>query len=293
MSCEQSDVDALSDIDETGKCILDDIYNQPDPRPYFSTLRQLKYFIPQRAKPTFLKVLDAYRKSKGTSNPKLVDLGCSYGINAALLKYGFDMGELYDLYDTIEAENMNRRELIERDRKIFNDDNAKNPIEVVGVDVASKAAAYAENTAIVDDAIVADFETQSLNAQHHQVLDDADLIISTGCIGYISEKTIEKVVDASDDHEPWMAHFVLRMFSFEPIKEALAEKGYVTARGTQPVPQREFASDLEREQVLDRLVDMGVDPSGFETEGSFYADLFVSRPLADTRLVPSSVLIST
>lgn len=203
------------------------------------------------------------------------------------------MGELYDLYDTIEAENMNRRELIERDRKIFNDDNAKNPIEVVGVDVASKAAAYAENTAIVDDAIVADFETQSLNAQHHQVLDDADLIISTGCIGYISEKTIEKVVDASDDHEPWMAHFVLRMFSFEPIKEALAEKGYVTARGTQPVPQREFASDLEREQVLDRLVDMGVDPSGFETEGSFYADLFVSRPLADTRLVPSSVLIST
>ena len=293
MSSEQNCADVLSDIDETGKCVLDDIYNQPDPRLYFSTLRRLNYFIPQHAKPTFLKVLDAYRKSKGTQSPKLVDLGCSYGINAALLKYGMDMGELYDLYGTSEAENMDRRELIERDRRIFDDDNASNPIEVVGIDVASKAAAYAENAAIVDDTIVADFETQNLNVQHHQVLDDADLIVSTGCVGYISEKTIEKVVDASDDHEPWMAHFVLRMFSFEPIKEALAEKGYVTARGTYPVPQREFASHLEREQVLDRLVDMGVDPSGFEAEGSFYADLYVSRPLRDTRAVPSSALIPT
>ena len=293
MSCQQKNVDALSDIDETGKCILDDIYNQPDPRPYFTTLKQLNYFIPQLAKPIFLRLLHAYRKSKGAPSPKLVDLGCSYGINAALLKYGLDMGQLYDLYGTTEAENMDRRELIERDRKIFDDDNAKNSIEVVGVDVAAKAAAYAENTEIIDDTIIADFETQSLNARHHQILDDADMIISTGCVGYISEKTIEKLIDASEDCEPWMAHFVLRMFSFEPIKEALAEKGYVTARGTHPIPQREFVSELECEQVLERLAGMGIDPSGFETEGSFYADLYVSRPLTDTNLVPSSALIST
>lgn len=59
------------------------------------------------------------------------------------------------------------------------------------------------------------------------------------------------------------------------------------------MPQREFVTDLKRKQVLDPLIDMGVDPSGFETEGSFFADLFVSRPRTHTNTVPSSVLIST
>ncbi len=284
---------ALSqNLDDTGKCVLDQIYNCPDPRPYFSELRKLEYLIPQHAKPAFLNVLDAYKESKGVTSTKLIDLGCSYGVNAALLKYDMDMQELYELYGTPQAENLDRQELIQRDRKIFTQDDTDDPIEVIGVDVAQQAASYATEAEIIDDKIVADLEQENLSLRHQDSLDDADLVISTGCIGYISEKTIEKVIEASNSQLPWMAHFVLRMFSFEPIKEALAEKGYVTAKGTNAVRQRKFASKQEQEQVLERLIDMGVDPSGFETEDWFYADLYVSRPLADTTLVPSSELIS-
>lgn len=90
--------------------------------------------------------------------------------------------------------------------------------------MASEATAYAENTAIVDDTIVADFETQDLSGKHHQVLDDADLTISTGCIGYIPEKTIEKMVDASDDHKPWMAHLSYECSPLSQSKKLVRKK---------------------------------------------------------------------
>ena len=252
----------------------------------------MDYLIPQLAKPAFLNVMEAYKETKGVASAKLVDLGCSYGINAALLKYDMDLQELYDLYGTARVEDLDRRELIERDRKIFNEHAEDNSLEIVGVDAAPKAVAYAEEVEIIDETVVGDFEQESFSAKQQDCLDDTDLVISTGCVGYISEKTIEKVVAASHSRQPWMAHYVLRMFSFEPIKDALAELGYVTAKGTQAVRQRKFASKLEQEQVLDRLIDMGLDPSGFETEGWYYADLYVARPVADTSLVPSSDLIS-
>lgn len=89
-----------------------------------------------------------------------------------------------------------------------------------------------------------------------------------------------------------MAHFVLRMFPFEPIQQALSERGYVTARGHGSYRQRRFASDDEREQVLDRLVDMGIDPSGYEADGWYYANFFLSRPVGDVDLISSRELIS-
>ncbi len=283
---------AMHDLDETGKVVLDNIYNEPDPRAYFSTLRELDYKIPQLAKPKFQSVLQAYRQVKGTIDTKIIDLGCSYGVNAALLKCDMEMGDLYGLYDEDTHDEMDRSSLIARDRKIFCEASRDDHLEIVGVDIAPQAAAYAEEVAIMDDTVVADLEHGALSTKHRETLSDADLVISTGCIGYITERTIGKVIDANEASPPWMAHFVLRMFSFEPIQQALSERGYVTARGQGTYRQRRFASDDEREQVLDRLVDMGIDSSGYEADGWYYADFFLSRPVDDTDLLSSRELIS-
>jgi carnitine O-acetyltransferase len=283
---------AMHDLDETGKVVLDNIYNEPDPRAYFSTLRELDYKIPQLAKPKFQSVLQAYRQVKGTIDTKIIDLGCSYGVNAALLKCDMEMGDLYGLYDEDTRDEMDRSSLIARDRKIFCEASRDDHLEIVGVDIAPQAAAYAEEVAIMDDTVVADLEHGALSTKHREALSDADLVISTGCIGYITERTIGKVLDANEASPPWMAHFVLRMFPFEPIQQALSERGYVTARGQGTYRQRRFASDDEREQVLDRLVDMGIDSSGYEADGWYYADFFLSRPVDDTDLLSSRELIS-
>lgn len=64
-----------------------------------------------------------------------------------------------------------------------------------------------------------------------------------------------------------MAHFVLRMFPFDPVAETLAAAGYETVRADGLFQQRKFATREEQALVLDRLSHVGVDPSGLETEG--------------------------
>jgi carnitine O-acetyltransferase len=75
-----------------------------------------------------------------------------------------------------------------------------------------------------------------------------------------------------------MAHFVLRMFPFEPIEASLARLGYETVRLDGVFKQRRFASAQEQSLVLETLSRVGVDPGGLESEGWLYAQLYVSRP---------------
>src|SRR5690606_2364223 len=137
-------------LDKTGKIELKEIYNCPDPRKYFSTLGQLEYIIPQAAKPFFNKVFACYRNAKDSPRLKIVDLGTSYGINAALLKYGLDLQDLYHLYGSEKAQRLSHGELVERDRRLFRNANADPNLEIVGVDVADRAVAYAENVHVLD-----------------------------------------------------------------------------------------------------------------------------------------------
>ncbi|HEX2312296.1 MAG TPA: class I SAM-dependent methyltransferase [Thermomonospora sp.] len=264
--------------DTTGKISLDHIYTQPDPRPYFGTLRGLDYRIPQLAKPHFAALIDEYRETTGTAIPTVLDIGCSYGINAALLKCDATMDELYDRYDGGDADTQLRSTLLARDRAFVSVRNHRRGPRVIGLDTSGPALSYALAAGFLDDAVHADLEANDPTERQRGQLAEADLVISTGCIGYVGERTIGRIVDAHGERRPWMAHFVLRMFPFEPVAERLAEAGYETVRLDRLFRQRRFATEEEQAQVLDTLADVGVDPRGLETEGWFYAQLHLSRP---------------
>jgi carnitine O-acetyltransferase len=114
------------------------------------------------------------------------------------------------------------------------------------------------------------------------VLDDADLVISTGCIGYVGESTFKSILDVNAPNKPWMVHFVLRMFPFAEIQETLDGYGYATEKvKDRTFLQRRFASEEEQEHVLERLSALGIDPGGRESEGWYHAEAFISRPLGE------------
>ena len=102
-------------LDQTGKIVLDHIYNEPDPRPYFSTLQALDYSIPGEAAPVFRRVIDALRAGGEAGSVNLIDLGCSYGVNAAILKHGLSMGDLYDRYAGGETAGLDHDALVARE----------------------------------------------------------------------------------------------------------------------------------------------------------------------------------
>ena len=275
------------EYDEIGKIDLTNIYDRPDPRSYYTTLRRLKYMIPETAKPVFQNVIDAYRSIRNKRKVRIVDVGCSYGINDAMLKGDLEMDQLYSLYTAEGTKTARKDQLLARDRSFMNDVVKDEDLEVVGLDASASAIKYAVEAKLLDDGVAADLETAPPSPEVAAVLDDTDLVISTGCIGYVGEDTLKNLIDVNAPRKPWMVHFVLRMFPFEGIQRVLGPMGYVTEKiRDQTFLQRRFASQDERSHVLQRLDELGIDPTGLESEGWYHAEAFISRPAEERSHLP-------
>jgi hypothetical protein len=278
--------DAFDALDDTGKVSLDHLYLQDDPRPYFRVLRDLDYRIPQLARPYFAKLLEEHREATAVDVPTVLDVGCSYGVNGGLLRCDVTLDDLYDRYADADRAGLSRDELVAQDRRLARSACDLDRVRIVGLDASAPALSYAADAGFVDATLNADLENGGPTPAQRAELGRADLVISTGCIGYVTERTIRRIADASvaaGRPLPWMAHFVLRMFSYAPVAESLSELGYDTVRLDGVFEQRRFASDAERSGVLEGLVAAGVDPAGLEAEGWLYAELFISVPTDPTK----------
>ncbi|MFF0488255.1 class I SAM-dependent methyltransferase [Nocardia sp. NPDC004068] len=254
-------------LHSTGKASFDDIYDRPDPAAYYRRMAELDYVIPELAKPHFQRLID---ERDATT---VLDLGCSYGVNAALLRFDTTVADLAEHYRTGDTDAR-----IARDRDRLAAGDRRPDVRFVGVDASAPALDYAVAAGLLHDAVHADLETDDPTESQRRVLASADLIVSTGCIGYITDRTLLRVVRAHGSRLPWMAHFVLRMFDFEPIARRLAELGYRVERRPGTFRQRRFASEGEQARVLNTLSDKGIDPTGLEADGWLHAELFVCMP---------------
>lgn len=187
-------------LDASGKVSLDHIYTAPDPRTYFQVLRPLGYCVPQLAKPYFDKLVKEYRETEQVAVPRVLDIGCSYGINAALLKYDATMDELYARYDGSGPGT--RAGLLERDRDLSRSRSPAQALRFTGLDASAEALAYAHEAGFLDDTVNADLEAGDPTPAQRDLLAGTDLVISTGCIGYVTERTLTRVVDAQDGRLP-------------------------------------------------------------------------------------------
>lgn len=276
-------VNTQQEYDDTGKVVFDDYYNQPDPRAYFTTLRDLDYRIAGEAQPVMRKALEAVRSHRSLDTVKVADLGASYGINAALLKCEIELNDLNHLYSDPAIADISREELLQRDRRFYAEHDCDSSVETVGIDPAGNAIGYGVDVGLLDHGITTNLEEEPLKRDDVAALRGTDLVMSTGCIGYVTETSIEKLLEATAKERPWMAHSVLRMFTFEPYKELLRERGYVTERMEGTLLQRQFANDAERAHVIDNLQEMGLDSEGMESEGWYHANVFLSRPVEDAQ----------
>jgi SAM-dependent methyltransferase len=260
----------------TGKASFDDIYDRPDPRAYYARMSDLDYRIPELAKPFFQQQIREFRASARVAVPTVLDIGCSYGVNAALLRFDTTIGELAEHYAVADID---RAGLIRRDLARVAARAATDGVRFLGMDASRPALDYAREAGLLHDVVHADLESGEPTDEQRALLATADLVVSTGCIGYVTEKTLTRVATAHPRRRPWMAHFVLRMFDFAPIEAELAALGYRTEQAPGLYEQRRFASPAEQAQVLNTLSVNGIDTTGREDRGWLYANLYVSRPL--------------
>lgn len=276
------------------KVNLDDIYNQPDPRAYCGRLGKLDYVIPDVAKPIFRKLISEMRQRRGDP-VHVLDLGCSYGINAALLKYNLTVNDLYEHWESKRLEGVAPEELAERDRQYFSGLDDVGHVKVFGLDQAESAVEFGQNVGLLDVAHAVNLETEVLAEQIKEDLRPVDLVVSTGCVGYVTEKTFDRLLPAVTEGEPpWMANFVLRLFPFEAIEETLNHSGYVTEKlEGHTFVQRRFESDSERDMMLEQLRKQGIEPTSAEVEGHLLAEFYLSRPAGEPNKASIERLVLT
>jgi SAM-dependent methyltransferase len=270
-----------------------DIYNRGDPREYYSVLGGLDYVIPDIARPIFLQLAQQCAAARGRPIV-ILDLGCSYGVNAALMRHGLKMGHLTERYLSPEMRALRPERVAEFDARYFSGWPARRDMSFIGLDASAEAISYARRAGLLDAGIAMDLETQQLDQAGAELIAKSDLIISTGCVGYVTSRTFERLVAAiSMRRKPWIASFVLRVFDYAGITETLRRHGLTTEKfqGATFV-QRRFRDGLEFEETLAMLDARGVDPAGKEAEGLLHAELFVSRPHADAETLPLMDMLS-
>jgi SAM-dependent methyltransferase len=277
----------------SGKINFDSLYAQEDPREYFKYLGQLDYIIPHLAQPVFAQLIRA-RAQTQTGPVTVLDLGCSYGVNGALMKYRLDFEALRQRYTAPDLQTLSTSELLALDRSFYAAWPKNQQVRVIGVDISANAVRYAEAAGTLDRGIAADFEARDPTPEEAEALADVDIIVSTGCVGYVTSKTFQRLARLARQGRPaWVASFVLRMFPFDEIAATLATQGLVTEQfeGATFV-QRRFADRQEMEATMRAVEARGFDTRGHEAEGLFHADLFVSRPEEEIARCPVQRMVS-
>lgn len=282
--------------DGSGKADFGSIYDREDPREYFRVLGKLDYGIPHHAQSVFSALLKGRHEDKGGGDERgvILDLCCSYGINAALLKCDLTMDDLYERYRSGEVASLSSEELADSDAGFFAQRAKDDAPVVAGLDSSPNAISYALRAGMLDAGFAENLEEDDLSEDLCETASRADLMTVTGGISYITETTFGRLMDcASPERPPWVASFPLRSVSYEKIAALLSRNGLITEKFPgHTFEQRRFANDEEQQRTLKTLESLGVDPAGREAQGSFHTDLYLSRPANEAAETPIEELLA-
>jgi carnitine O-acetyltransferase len=269
------------------KASFGEVYHANTPHAYFKEMRRLHYEIGERAKPYFSAAAELLRRQLGlVKKLRVLDLGCSYGVGAALLKYDFTFAELADFF--AQQAPRDYEECVEETRELVQSNGSQPWVECVGADASREAIRFAADAELIQSGIAKNLEeADELTPREAAILRRCHLMTSTGAIGYVGPKTLGPVLsrlgkDLELTHGPYIVVTILRMFDPQAIAEEFARAGYEFVR----VPgirlrQRHFDGAQELRETVGLLEERGIDPEGWETEGHLYADLFAGAPESD------------
>ncbi len=282
---------AICNMEELGvKKDFTNIYTQKFPNAYLKEMKRLDYRIPNKTKPLYLSIAkQLYKKLSKKIN--IIDIGSSYGINSALMKYNLTMSDLDDFF-------LEQEPSIEQSKQFFENLSPDDTLDFYQIDISQPALKFSENTGLCKKGICVNLESGNLPIQD---LPQADMIIATGCIGYIGYKAFSNLFELikktatesnleSSEKGPVFAFSVLRIFDMEKIQKVFDHYGYSLVKSDiNPIRQRRFYNSEEKYKTISLLHGKGIDTKWLEDDGHFYADFYIaSQKILETNLISMS-----
>lgn len=269
---------------------FDYYYTRETPHEYLDEMSRLGYQIAEQARPYSVAAARLLARENAGWPIRMLDIGCSYGIGAAFVKYGCTFEELASFFTSRAPADY--ASCIAATRTWLNVVPPRVEMGVVGLDVSGSAVQFAVDSGLLDCGITRDLESEEPSDDETAWISGCNLLVCTGAIGYIGRQTFDRVLahlgsSRTDRTGPAAVMTVLRMFDTSEVASAFSDAGWEFRQvpGVR-LPQRAFADQVEKEKVLAVLREKGVDPEGWESLGVYYADLFVaSKPELADRLV--------
>jgi hypothetical protein len=218
---------------------------------------------------------------KKLSRPiNILDIGSSYGVNSALMKYDLEMSNLDDFF--LQEDNTT----LEKSKQFFEKIPSNDNLNFYQIDISEPALKFSEQTKLCKKGICVNLETGDLPIKE---IPSIDMVIATGCIGYIGYKAFSNLFELikkqqskhpeSKIDKPVFAFSVLRMFDMEKILKIFDYYDYTLLKiELNPIRQRRFFDIDEQNQTISLLNNKGTDTRGFEDDGHFYANFYVASP---------------
>jgi hypothetical protein len=219
---------------------------------------------------------------RGLATASVVDLGCSYGVNAAIQKFGASSSLLQSRYASLRAQGVSEEDVAAADRIFYGSRPQDDRLTFRGFDPAGAAVDYSVKAGLQAYASATDLEAQEPTREDAGAIATADVVICTGTIGYIGSPTFERVLEHAVKR-PWFVLFVVSLFSGDDVASTLAGRGYVTeALDGLLIPQRMFASEAEAGNVRTTVEARGARPGPLEQLGWYEARALVARPAEES-----------
>ena len=270
------------------KANFDDVYMAPTPHAYIATMAKTGYEIGEKARPYCTAAAELLQECNGDVWPvQMLDVGCSYGMGSAFVKYGCSFDEMVAFFASrVPEEYVLACEVV---RSWLNVTAPACDVRTVGLDSSEPALQFAVDAGMLDGSIAKNFEDSETTPSDDDIgwFRSCNLMIATGAIGYGTEKSLDVILRHLGqahpaDTGPFVVLTILRMFNVEPIHRVFETHGmeFGPAAGIR-LPQRRFEDDREQEEVLRILHGKGLDTQEWEDEGRHYADLYIAAPTAE------------
>ena len=269
-----------------------EIYTQDSPVPYLKEMRRLEYRIANITK-SFYQYL-ANTLYQDLSRPiEILDIGSSYGINSSLLIYDITMSELDNFFL-----NGNNTPTNEQTVKFFKNLPKLNPqFRFSLIDTSSQALRFAEDMELCTQTFCINLEQDEVSSNASRQLGVVDMIIATGCVGYIGHKSFMKLFEAINHRakseqnqyesknssgiipKPLFAFSVLRIYPVDEIQKVFEKNGFVLIKSKiPPFRQRHFADNQEQTDIISLLKERDVDTTSLEDDGYYWSNFYLGGP---------------
>ncbi len=265
------------------KACFNDVYTAPTPHAYLEMMVKNGYEIGPQARPYCIAAAELLNKHSGDAGPaQMLDIGCSYGMGSAFVKYGCSFDEMAAFFSIRaprdpQAAGLAMREWLNVVSKPYD-------VRCVGLDSSQPAIRFALMAGLLEGGIARDFENPEItpNAKECSWLRRCNLLICTGAIGYVTDRTMMQVLkhagkDSQNEFGPLAVLTILRMFDAKPIRDIFEKHGYKFGKVPDiMLPQRKFTDEQEQKEVLRTLQTKEVDTRAWEEEGKLFAELFIA-----------------